>query len=84
MYCKEYNEWTNSNEAVSFSIASLSHELRPTQTNDEFGCEGIGCVGFYKDEDGLLLLKMKSTDDIGYELVSYRDVSKILNVNHPK
>jgi hypothetical protein len=79
MYCQEYNNWTNSNEKVSFSIKEVSANLKPTETNDEFGCEGLGFVGLYKRDDGLLFLKMKSDNDLGYELVSFPEIWKIYN-----
>lgn len=81
MYCKEYNIWTNSNEEVSFAIKEVSANLSPTQTNDEFGCDGIGFVGMYKREDGQLMLKMKADTELGYELKMFAEIWKIYN--HP-
>ena len=79
MYCQEYNDWTNSNEEVSFAIKEVSANLRTTETNDEFGCEGLGFIGLYKRDDGLLFLKMKSDNELGYELKSFPEVWKIYN-----
>ena len=71
MYCKEYNDWTGANEEVSFSIKEASANLMPTQTNDDVKCDGLGFVGLYKAEDGMLSLKMKSDNTDGYELVTF-------------
>jgi hypothetical protein len=74
MYCKEYNDWTNSNEEISFSIKEISNDLHPTETNDQYGCDGLGFIGFYKGDDGMLFLKMKSDNTDGYELVTFSNL----------
>jgi hypothetical protein len=81
MYCKEFNDWTGANEEVSFSIKEVSANLMPTQTNDNFKCDGLEFIGFYKGEDGMLFLKMKSDNADGYELVTFPNLKSKYNTH---
>ena len=78
-YCEEYKLWVDSSVESTFSIKETSANLKPTETNDSAKCEGLGFVGMYKQEDGLLMLKYPMDNENGYELVSYPEIWKIHN-----
>ena len=80
MYCKEFNDWTGANEEVSFSIKEASANLKTGQTNDGVKCDGLGFVGLYKADDGMLSLKMKSDNADGYELVTFPTLWRKYNI----
>ena len=79
VYCEEYKNWVDSTVVSSFSIKETSANLKPTESNDDVRCDGIGFIGMYKQEDGLLMLKYPSNSEIGYELVSYPEMWRKYN-----
>lgn len=78
IYCKEYKDWVDDSVEYSFSIRETSAVLSPTQTNDNVKCDGIGFIGLYKQEDGLLMLKFPADNELGYELTDFPTVRKKL------
>ena len=78
-YCKEYKEWVDQSVESTFSIKETSANLRPGDTNDNVKCDGIGFIGMYKQDDGLLMLKFPNDSELGYELVSYPEMWKRYN-----
>ena len=77
-YCKEYKDWVDPTVEESFSIRETSAKLSPGQTNDNVKCDGIGFIGMYKQEDGLLMLKFPKDNELDYKLTPYPTISKKL------
>jgi hypothetical protein len=71
-YSLEYTAWTNASVEPTFEI--INESLQPGDSNDENTCEGIGFIGMYKDETGVLMLKMIADNEFGYILEPYTDV----------
>lgn len=70
-YCLEYVKWTGADVTPTFAIED--DELLPG-TSSTFACDGIGFIGTYKNEDGLLMLKMIDDNELGYVLTPYLEV----------
>jgi hypothetical protein len=70
-YCLEYVTWTGADVTPTFSVEY--DELLPGNSTI-LACEGIGFIGTYKNEDGLLMLKMIDESELGYVLTPYLDV----------
>jgi hypothetical protein len=71
-YSVEYVTWTNASVEPTFEI---QHEnLEPGDSNDDNTCEGIGFIGLYKGETGVLMLKMVADNEDGYILEPFTDV----------
>lgn len=70
-YCFEYVTWTGADVTPTFSVEY--HELLPGDSTT-LSCDGIGFIGTYKDENGLLMLKMPDDSELGYVLTPYLDV----------
>lgn len=73
-YCNEYKQWVDPNVEATFSVKETSAHMRPGDTNDNVKCDGIGFVGLYKQDDGLLMFKFPDDSEIGYKLISYPDI----------
>jgi hypothetical protein len=67
-YCLEYVTWTGADVTTTYSVEFV--ELLP-ENSSTIACEGIGFIGTYKNEDGLLMLKMAADNELGYILESY-------------
>jgi hypothetical protein len=71
-YCLEYVTWTGAADVTpTFSVEY--DEILPGDSST-LACEGIGFIGTYKNEDGLLMLKMPDDNEIGYVLTPYLEV----------
>ena len=79
-YCDEYKNWVDETVNATFSIKETSANLNINETNDDAKCDGIGFIGMYKQEDGLLMLKFPADNELGYTLVSYPVIWKKYNV----
>ena len=77
-YSNEYKEWVDNSVSSSFSVREVSANLSPTETNNNVQCDGMGFIGMYKQEDGLLMLKFPADNELGYELIDYPTVRKRL------
>ena len=76
-YCQEYVDITNANVEVDFHVKLESGQLMPG-FHSKYACEGFGFIGMYKEEDGTLMLKMKTDNEEGFELVPYHVVKNNL------
>jgi hypothetical protein len=70
-YCLEYMIWTGADVTPTFSVEY--DEILPGNSST-LACDGIGFIGTYKNEDGLLMLKMADDSEIGYVLTPYLEV----------
>jgi len=77
-YSTNTKEWVDNSVSSSFSVRDVSANLSPTETNDNVQCDGMGFIGMYKQENGLLMLKFPEDNEIGYKLVDYPTVRKQL------
>jgi len=46
-------------------------------------CDGLHFVGMYKRSDGMLLLKMKSSNEEGFQYQTFLDVKRVYVPNQP-
>jgi hypothetical protein len=76
-YCQEYIDITNKDVEADFHIKMESGQLMPGFHN-KFACDGFGFIGMYKEEDGTLMLKMKTDNEEGFELVPFHVVKNNL------
>lgn len=82
-YSKEYMDWTGNVVEPSFEIKWVSHEMQGGDYSD-VKCDGLGFIGMYKRKsDNMLLLKMKSSNEDGYQYQTFLDVKRIYVPNFP-
>lgn len=70
-YSLEYQQWTGEDVSASFEIEEDS--LLPGQSDDVV-CEGIGNLGRFKSNDGVLMLKIPAANDQGFEILPYLQI----------
>jgi len=81
-YSKEFMDWTGVVIEPSFEIKEVSHNMQPGDYSD-VTCDGLSFIGMYKRKDGMLLLKMKSSNEDGYQYQTFLDVKRIFVPNVP-
>jgi hypothetical protein len=76
-YSKEYMDWTGNVIEPSFEIRLVSAGMSDG-TYSDVKCDGLGFIGMYKRKsDHMLLLKMKSSNEQGYQYQTFLDVKRI-------
>jgi hypothetical protein len=82
-YSKEFMDWTGNVIEPSFEIREVSAGLKDGEYND-VACDGLHFIGMYKRKsDSMLMLKMKSSNEDGYQYQTYLDVKRIYAPNNP-
>lgn len=81
-YSKEFMDWTGVVIEPSFEIKEVSHNMQPGDYSD-VSCDGLNFIGMYKRNDGMLLLKMRSSNEDGYQYQTFLDVKRIFVPNVP-
>jgi hypothetical protein len=56
--------------------------MQPGDSSD-VQCDGLHIIGMYKRSDGMLLLKMKSSNEEGYQYQTFLDVKLVYVPNEP-
>ena len=75
IYSREFNEWTGANVEVTFSICGTDLiKILPGEINDEVVCDGFGIIGLKKEDDGTLMVKLKSDNPEGFIYKPYYEL----------
>jgi len=71
-YSREFKEWTNANVEATFSICGTDLiKILPGEVNDDVVCDGFGIIGLKKEDDGTLMVKLKSDNPEGFIYKQY-------------
>ena len=74
-YSREFKEWTNANVEATFSICGTEHiSILPGEVNNDVICDGFNIIGLKKEDDGTLMVKIKSDNPEGFIYKSYSDL----------
>jgi len=74
-YSREFKEWTNANVEYTFSICGSEFiKILPGEVNDDVVCDGFGIIGLKKEEDGTLMVKLKSDNLEGFIYKPYYEL----------
>ena len=74
-YSREYKEWTNANVDSTFSICGTELiSILPGEVNNDVICDGFNIIGLKKEDDGTLMVKIKSDNDEGFIYKPYYDL----------
>ena len=84
-YSKEFMDWTGIQIEPDFEIREVSGNMGPGMSS-EVQCDGLHFMGMYKRvSDGMLMLKMRSSNEQGYQWQTFLDVKRVFmpNPNNP-
>jgi hypothetical protein len=82
-YSKEFIDWTGAQGIEpDFEIRLVSGNMTDGMSSD-VQCDGLHFVGMYKRSDGMLLLKMKSSNEEGFQYQTFLDVKRVYVPNQP-
>jgi vacuolar-type H+-ATPase catalytic subunit A/Vma1 len=74
-YSREFKEWTNANVESTFSICGTDFiQILPGEINNDVVCDGFGIIGLKKEDDGTLMVKLKSDNPEGFIYKPYYEL----------